>query len=54
MPITQEIAGRSYGLRDFIIVDPDGFWLPFASPVTRGKGGVQRGEAPLPGVWGLS
>ncbi len=36
VPIVQEIASRSYGLRDFIVADPDGFCLRFASPVTRG------------------
>jgi len=36
VPVTQEIADRSYGLRDFIVADPDGFCLRFASPVTRG------------------
>jgi catechol 2,3-dioxygenase-like lactoylglutathione lyase family enzyme len=36
VPIVQDIADRYYGLRDFIIVDPDGFCLRFASPVTRG------------------
>ena len=30
--IANEIADRAYGLRDFIIVDPDGFRLRFASP----------------------
>ena len=36
VPITQEIADRYYGLRDFILADPDGFCLRFASPVMRG------------------
>ena len=31
VPIVQEIADRSYGLRDFILADPDGFMLRFAS-----------------------
>ncbi len=30
--IAGEIADRDYGLRDFIIEDPDGFRLRFASP----------------------
>ena len=34
VPITQEIASRSYGLRDFIIVDPNGFMLRFAQAIT--------------------
>jgi catechol 2,3-dioxygenase-like lactoylglutathione lyase family enzyme len=29
-PIIQEIADRDYGLRDFILLDPDGFALRFA------------------------
>ena len=29
--IVEPIADRSYGLRDFIIADPDGFGLRFAS-----------------------
>jgi len=36
VPIVQEIADRFYGLRDFILADPDGFMLRFASPLTRG------------------
>lgn len=35
-PIGVEIADRDYGLRDFILTDPDGFCLRFASSVTRG------------------
>lgn len=31
-----EIADRYYGLRDFILADPDGFLLRFASPVKSG------------------
>ena len=31
MPIEREIADRSYGLRDFSVLDPDGFGLRFAS-----------------------
>ena len=27
------IANRDYGLRDFIVADPDGFCLRFASPI---------------------
>ncbi|MGE0601007.1 MAG: VOC family protein [Dehalococcoidia bacterium] len=30
-PVFQEIADRSYGLRDFIVIDPDGFGIRFAS-----------------------
>ena len=32
--IANEIADRDYGLRDFIIEDPDGFRLRFASPTS--------------------
>jgi uncharacterized glyoxalase superfamily protein PhnB len=28
-----EIADRPYGLRDFLIVDPDGFRVRFPSPM---------------------
>jgi catechol 2,3-dioxygenase-like lactoylglutathione lyase family enzyme len=35
VPITQDIADRSYGLRDFILTDPDGFMLRFAAPLAR-------------------
>jgi catechol 2,3-dioxygenase-like lactoylglutathione lyase family enzyme len=31
--IIHDIADRSYGLRDFILADPDGFMLRFAAPV---------------------
>ncbi|MEX1254469.1 MAG: VOC family protein [Dehalococcoidia bacterium] len=31
--IVHDIADRSYGLRDFIMADPDGFLLRFASPL---------------------
>ena len=31
--IVQEIAERDYGLRDFIVRDPNGFRLRFASPL---------------------
>ncbi|MEO6331131.1 MAG: VOC family protein [Gemmatimonadaceae bacterium] len=31
MPVEQEIADRYYGLRDFSVLDPDGFGLRFAS-----------------------
>jgi catechol 2,3-dioxygenase-like lactoylglutathione lyase family enzyme len=31
VPIVQDIADRYYGLRDFIVADPDGFMLRFAS-----------------------
>ena len=33
-PISQPIADRSYGLRDFTIIDPDGFGVRFASLLT--------------------
>ncbi len=33
--VIQEIDDRVYGLRDFIIADPDGFLLRFASPIER-------------------
>ncbi len=33
--VIQEIDDRAYGLRDFIIADPDGFLLRFASPIER-------------------
>ncbi len=32
--IVHHIGDRPYGLRDFIIRDPDGFRLRFASPVS--------------------
>jgi lactoylglutathione lyase len=32
-PIVHDIADQSYGLRDFIMADADGFLLRFASPV---------------------
>ncbi len=35
-PITQEIKDCYYGLRDFILLDPDGFALRFASPLPAG------------------
>ena len=31
--IVQELADRDYGLRDFIVRDPNGFRLRFASPL---------------------
>jgi uncharacterized glyoxalase superfamily protein PhnB len=31
--IAQEIGDRDYGLRDFILLDPHGFRLRFASPI---------------------
>lgn len=34
--VVHEIGDRYYGLRDFIIGDPDGFRLRFASPVRLG------------------
>ncbi len=33
--VVQEIGDREYGLRDFMISDPDGFLLRFASPIRR-------------------
>ena len=33
--VVREIDDRAYGLRDFIIADPDGFLLRFASPIER-------------------
>ncbi len=33
--VVREIDDRVYGLRDFIIADPDGFLLRFASPIER-------------------
>ncbi len=32
--IVHDIGDRPYGLRDFIIRDPDGFRLRFAAPVS--------------------
>ena len=32
--IDQPIADRYYGLRDFTVVDPDGFGLRFANPIS--------------------
>lgn len=32
-PVVVPIADRYYGLRDFIIADPDGFGICFASPL---------------------
>ncbi len=34
--IVHAIADRYYGLRDFILADPDGFLLRFAAPVKSG------------------
>jgi catechol 2,3-dioxygenase-like lactoylglutathione lyase family enzyme len=31
LPVEREIADRYYGLRDFTVLDPDGFGLRFAS-----------------------
>jgi catechol 2,3-dioxygenase-like lactoylglutathione lyase family enzyme len=31
LPVEQSIADRYYGLRDFTVIDPDGFGLRFAS-----------------------
>lgn len=33
--VVRELDDRAYGLRDFIIADPDGFLLRFASPIER-------------------
>ena len=33
--ISRDIGDRDYGLRDFIVRDPDGFRIRFASPVRR-------------------
>lgn len=33
LPVEQPIADRYYGLRDFTVLDPDGFGLRFASPL---------------------
>ena len=33
--VVQGLDDRAYGLRDFIIADPDGFLLRFASPIER-------------------
>jgi catechol 2,3-dioxygenase-like lactoylglutathione lyase family enzyme len=34
VPISQVIGDRSYGLRDFTVVDPDGFGVRFATRLT--------------------
>jgi predicted enzyme related to lactoylglutathione lyase len=34
-PVFAPIGNREYGLRDFIILDPDGFGLRFAAPIRR-------------------
>jgi catechol 2,3-dioxygenase-like lactoylglutathione lyase family enzyme len=34
-PVFVEIGDRSYGLRDFIVTDPDGFGIRFASVLSR-------------------
>jgi catechol 2,3-dioxygenase-like lactoylglutathione lyase family enzyme len=39
VPIKVPIADRYYGLRDFIIVDPDGFGIRFASRLNRTQPG---------------
>lgn len=36
VPIVQEIKSQYYGLRDFIMADPDGFMIRFASPLAIG------------------
>jgi catechol 2,3-dioxygenase-like lactoylglutathione lyase family enzyme len=33
LPVERSIADRFYGLRDFTVLDPDGFGLRFASPL---------------------
>jgi catechol 2,3-dioxygenase-like lactoylglutathione lyase family enzyme len=35
LPVERPIADRYYGLRDFTVLDPDGFGLRFASPLSR-------------------
>jgi len=35
--ITSQLAPRYYGLRDFIMLDPDGLGLRFATPLEPGK-----------------
>jgi catechol 2,3-dioxygenase-like lactoylglutathione lyase family enzyme len=37
--VIAQIADRGYGLRDFTIVDPDGFGLRFATPLPDAKVG---------------
>jgi uncharacterized glyoxalase superfamily protein PhnB len=32
--VERSIADRFYGLRDFTVLDPDGFGLRFASPLS--------------------
>lgn len=34
-PVLQPIEDRYYGLRDFTILDPDGFGVRFAAPIER-------------------
>jgi len=34
LAVERSIADRSYGLRDFTVLDPDGFGLRFASPLS--------------------
>ena len=36
LPVERPVADRSYGLRDFTVLDPDGFGLRFASPLPAG------------------
>jgi catechol 2,3-dioxygenase-like lactoylglutathione lyase family enzyme len=33
--IAKEIGDRSFGLRDFIVADPDGYLLRFGAPIAR-------------------
>ena len=37
MPVERPIGNRDYGLRDFTVLDPDGFGLRFASPLAGGS-----------------
>ena len=37
-PVFVTIGDRDYGLRDFIVCDPDGFGVRFASPVSSNGG----------------
>jgi catechol 2,3-dioxygenase-like lactoylglutathione lyase family enzyme len=36
-PVFSTIADRYYGLRDFTVLDPDGFGVRFASPIRSGE-----------------
>jgi hypothetical protein len=35
--MTREIGDRFYELRDFTVVDPDGFVISFAAPIGQGS-----------------